>query len=202
MGLFSKRDKAVAADRDAADGSRTSPADTRTTRVAAPGAYEVRPSMGSLSLRIALTVAGAVAMIVSALSTWFAGGVDRTGTELTYRVLSPVGSLGDTKTEIFTSVGAVVLALAALALLGLAFSTGWLTRLAGALGIVAVVMFGVRLFRAADADLFSLMGIGAWLLLLGGVLALIGGFMGTARRVVVDREREVVTSDRPADRVD
>ncbi|HZA60163.1 MAG TPA: hypothetical protein VE754_00595, partial [Actinomycetota bacterium] len=77
----------------------------------------------------------------------------------------------------------VVIVLGLLALLGLAFRTGWLTRLAAALGVIAFVLFLITVYRAgADRDLTDI-GIGMWVILAGSVLALIGGFLG-ARRVM------------------
>jgi hypothetical protein len=70
--------------------------------------------------------------------------------------------------------GAIVLGL--LALLGLAFRSGWLTRLAGALGIVGFVLVAIELYRANGGQAFQ---FGAWLALVGGIVALIGGFFGT-----------------------
>jgi hypothetical protein len=181
------------------DEDRTWRLEPTTTHVAAPGAYEVRPAMGSLGMRIGLTVLGAAAMIASAFLVWFAAGFALAGTELSYGVLSPVGEIGDAGATMVESVGIVAIGLGAFALLGLAFATGWLTRLAGALGIVAFAMYVIRLFtEGGDTPVLEVIGLGAWIFLAGSVLALVGGFMGTARRVVVPEERDVVTGSRPA----
>ena len=65
-------------------------------------------------------------------------------------------------------------------MLGLAFRSGWLTRIAGALGIVGFVLVAIELFRANGGQALQ---AGAWVALAGSVVALIGGFFGT-RRVV------------------
>jgi hypothetical protein len=82
----------------------------------------------------------------------------------------------------------VIIVLGVVALLGLGLRTGWLTRLAAALGLLVFLASVITLYRATG-ETFSLFGIGAWLVLIGSILALIGGFMG--RRPVVER---VVTS--------
>ncbi|HJV04403.1 MAG TPA: hypothetical protein VJ868_03995, partial [Actinomycetota bacterium] len=83
------------------------------------------------------------------------------------------------------SVGFVTIILGLLALLGMAFRTGWLTRIAGALGIVVFVLYAITLYRVPGDAGFGEIGIGAWLVLIGGILALIGGFLGT--RTVVQQ---------------
>jgi hypothetical protein len=88
--------------------------------------------------------------------------------------------------------------LAALALIGLALSRGWVTRLAGALAIVAAAGFVIRLAQQGHEGqgLLNVIGTGVWLLAAAGLVTLIGGFMGTARSVVVPDERDVVTGHR------
>jgi peptidoglycan/LPS O-acetylase OafA/YrhL len=72
------------------------------------------------------------------------------------------------------------------ALVGLAPRSGWLTRLAGVLGIAGFVLVMVQMFRASGDQT---PGPGAWLCLAGGIAALIGGFLGTRRRTEVVEER-------------
>jgi hypothetical protein len=134
---------------------------------------------GGLSIvRILLTLAGAAAMIVGAFAPYIASV---NGVELTYRALFRI----DTTTAAFAaSVGGVMIVLGLLAIVGLAFRSGWLTRLAGALGIVAFVLFVIELFRAPGALAAGDIGWGAWLALAGAIVALIGGFL-TSRPAVV-----------------
>ena len=156
---------------------------------------DVGPSAGGLSSRIILTILGAALMIAGAFLGWFnfgdvPAGVDlpgNTGTELSwslfYSTETPFAAPGDPQT-FFTSAGFVVIVLGLLALLGLALNTGWLTRLAGALGIVAIVAWAITLYRVANEDFgIGEIGIGAWMVLAGGLVVLIGGFLGS-RRVV------------------
>jgi hypothetical protein len=144
---------------------------------------------GTLGARILLTVLGAAGMIIGAFLAWFGGEQAPTeGTEGTsmnwsifYSTEDPFGA------DFITSAGFVAIVLGLLALLGMAFRTGWLTRLAGALGIVAIVLYVITLYRVEGADFgVGEIGIGAWLVLIGGILALIGGFLGT-RTVVAQR---------------
>jgi hypothetical protein len=142
--------------------------------------------------RIIFTIIGGAAMIVSAFLSWFrfeapAGATDVPRTagvnldwSLFYSTADPFGA------NFYTSAGLVAIILGVLALLGLAFATGWLTRLAGALGIVAVVLFAITLYRVPEQE-FDLtdIGVGAWVLALGSLVALIGGFLGSRRAVVV-----------------
>lgn len=136
--------------------------------------------------RFSLSILGSAAMIVGAFLTWFridapAGAVgvpESTGIDLSwsifYSTADPFGA------SFYSSAGVVAIALGVVALLGLAFRSGWLTRIAGALGIVAVVLFAITLFRVPGQD-FGLgeIGVGAWLAAGGGLVALIGGFFGT-----------------------
>jgi|SRR5687768_917941 hypothetical protein len=152
--------------------------DTAVVReTATPTRAVVGPGPGTIAGRVVLTTLGAAGMIVGAFLEWFGG--DR-GTDLSYRVFfQPVS---EANPVFVTSAGFVVIAIAVLALLGLAGN--WITRLAGALGIAAFVLFAISVYRAETASTFlESIQIGAWLVLAGSVIALIGGFVG-ARRVV------------------
>jgi hypothetical protein len=165
--------------------------DAATTTVApAPAVVEGGPPAGGLTVRIILTLLGAAAMILGAFLDWFrfdapagAEGVDTLGTNTDWSIFY---STEDPFTDVnfFMSAGLVAIVLGLLALLGLAFRTGWLTRLAGALAIIAIVLYAITLYRVPDGD-FTVadIGLGAWLVLAGGLIALIGGFLGS-RRVI------------------
>jgi hypothetical protein len=134
---------------------------------------------GALSIvRILLTVAGAAAMIVGAFAPYVASV---NGVEITYRAFFRIDT---TRAAFAASVGGVMIVLGLLAIVGLAFRSGWLTRLAGALGIVGVVLFAIDLFRAPGTLAAGDIGWGAWLTLAGAIVALIGGFF-TSRPAVV-----------------
>jgi len=159
-------------------------------------AVDVGPSAGGLSSRIILTLLGAGAMILGAFLSWFnfpgglPPGVEDPGTagiewnwSILYSTEDPFGA------SFFASVGFVAIVLGLLALVGLALRTGWLTRLAGALALVVVILYAITLYRVPAEEAgpggFSIgqIGIGAWLVFAGGLVVLIAGFLGS-RRVV------------------
>lgn len=175
---------------DAPTAGTTPVAPVATTAATTTAPVDVGPSAGGLSMRIILTLLGAALMIGGAFLGWFNFGDVPEGAELPgaagiefswtsfYSTEDPFGA------GFFTSAGFVAIILGLLALLGLALSTGWLTRLAGVLGILIVVAYAITLYRVEDAGLsISEIGLGAWLVALGGLIVLIAGFLGS-RRVV------------------
>jgi hypothetical protein len=187
-------------DSDAHDHAAAAPGHTHdapttgATPVTAPAtttaAVDVGPSAGGLSLRIILTLIGAALMILGAFLGWFNFGdvpegaqvPGAAGTEMNWSILydtdDPFGA------SFFTSIGFIAIVLGLVALLGLALKTGWLTRLAGVLGIVVVVLYAITLYRVEDAGLsISELGIGAWMVAAGGLIVLVAGFLGS-RRIV------------------
>jgi hypothetical protein len=148
--------------------------------------YEVRPSMGGLAARMVLTIAGAAGLVIGGLMPWFRP-LRLDGTDLGYRVFYSFGERAASD-SVFASAGFAMILLGAAAVIGLAFATGWLTRLAGALGVVGIGLFLVTLYRAPDVALPEAVGFGAWIVLAGGIVTLIGGFMGTARMAAVPAE--------------
>ena len=137
---------------------------------------------GTLAARMLLTVLGAAGMIVGAFLKWLSQA-NQLGTDIEVQVLWSFNVEG--QAGFVSSVGFVTIILGLLALLGMAFRTGWLTRIAGALGIVVFVLYAITLYRVPGDAGFGEIGIGAWLVLIGGILALIGGFLGT--RTVVQQ---------------
>lgn len=127
------------------------------------------------AVRIVLTFIGAAAMIVGVFMAWTGS---RAGADLSWKAF--ISTSFDASHTFLTSVGAVFIALALLGLLGLAASSGWLTRLAGALGIVGFALVAVEIYRAHNQTLLSDgLGIGAWVALIGSLVLLIAGFFGT-----------------------
>lgn len=162
-------------------------------------AVDVGPTVGGLSGRIILTLLGAAGIIIGAFLEWFsfgaeveaqagAAGVDvpgGAGTDLSWSIFYSTDD--PTGPSFFASAGFVAIVLGLLALLGLALRTGWLTRLAGALAIVAIVLYAITLYRVPDQDLsISQVGLGAWVTLAGGLIVVIGGFLGSRRVVAVN----------------
>jgi hypothetical protein len=147
------------------------------TRAVATG-----PSPAGLAVRVILTLAGAGLMIVSAFLDWIG---DLTGVDLGVDVLWTTSP--ETEADFIASAGFVAIILGLIAIVGLAPRTGVLTSLAGALGIVTFILFVVTIYRT-EADIEAGIGdveLGGWLLLAGGVVALIGGFFGARPAAVV-----------------
>jgi hypothetical protein len=143
-------------------------------------------SWAGLSMRILLTLAGAAGMIVSAFLNWVnaPGGVE--GVELDIRtVWIPQREYVATEASFVETMGFAAIVLGLIAIIGLAPRSGWLTRLAGAVGIIGFILFVVQLYRSSGAFDVEDLRLGAWLLIGGSVLALIGGFLGTRIRYVM-----------------
>lgn len=79
-----------------------------------------------------------------------------------------------------TSPGAVMLVLAAVTVLGLLIRRGWLTSVAGALGLITAVLVTVQIQRA-NAGWFPAIpekiGVGLWVSAAGSVATLVAGFL-------------------------
>jgi hypothetical protein len=155
----------------------TTAAHTHDTAAAPPPAMDVRPTAGGMVARILLTLLGAAGLIIGAFLSWAFGdpGVN-VGPEAFYTTNVP------TDASLVTSAGGIVILLGILAILGLAPRTGWLTTLAGVLGIVAFALVLITLYRLDQS--VSDVQIGLWLVLAGGVVAVIAGFFGARPRAV------------------
>jgi hypothetical protein len=149
----------------------------------------IRP--GGMAARLILTLLGAAGMIYGAFLDWLMELSPSRGIDADWSVFFTPNA-GEAAT-IWSSAGFVIILLGVLAVVGLAFRTGWLTSLSGALAVAAMVMLAITFYRVAELDLgIQDFGVGAWLIVAGGLLALIGGFFGARQRViVVDRERVV-----------
>jgi hypothetical protein len=133
-------------------------------------------SGSGLAGRVLLTLLGAAGLVIGAFLDWWQGVV---GTDLTNHAYWQE-SFGTTGNFVQTA-GFVSIVLGLLAVVGLASGSGAVSRLAGALAVAAFVLFAIQVYRA-EGGLESLR-VGAWMLLGGGVVALIGGFLGRPRVV-------------------
>jgi hypothetical protein len=135
-------------------------------------------SWAGLAVRIVLTLVGAAGLVISAFLDWAQGNA---ASDIGVRGLWST-NFGHPGNDWLTTFAPIMVGLGLLAIVGLAPRTGWLTSLAGALGIAVFVMFLVQLYRAdftvSDLD------PGAWVGLAGAVVALIAGFFGTRTTVV------------------
>jgi hypothetical protein len=148
--------------------------------------YETRGTAAGVGARIALTLLGAAGLIIGAFMEWTGGLL---GTKLDVRAFwtTTFRSTG----MFVATVGFVMIVLGLVAIVGLAIGSGWLTRLAGAVGVAAFVLLGIELYRSAADDAFD---IGAWIALAGAVVALVAGFFGP-RQVVSSPTSTVVVNN-------
>lgn len=144
----------------------------------ATAAVTVGPAPGGVAGRILLTLLGAAGMIVGAFVPWIRGS-ETTGVD---RQFSVFFSTGAGESGFITSAGFVLIVLAVLALLGLAFRVGWLTSLAGALGLLAMVLFVITVLRSGGG--IGDLSFGTWLSVVGSILALIAGILGSRDRIL------------------
>jgi hypothetical protein len=158
--------------------------DERRTEVA------VGPGAGGMVSRVVLTLLGAAGLIIGAFLPWFRfevgeiqAGTNLTGVNTSWTMFYSTDF--PFPADIYQSAGGVMILLGILAILGLVFRTGWLSTLAGVLGIVGVALVVISLLRVTDIETgFSNIGIGLWITLAGAVLAVLGGFFGARPRVV------------------
>jgi len=139
--------------------------------------------LGTAGQSMLLTLAGAAGMILSAFLVWVRPD-DMRGTDLSYRVFYRTTLAGGP--TFFRSAGGVAIAIGFFAVIGLAFRAGWLTRLAGALGIIAFGLFTITMYRMGT-DVPTAFGAGPWFLLGGGIVAMFGGFVATRPKMIVTK---------------
>ncbi|GAA2011297.1 hypothetical protein GCM10009839_01710 [Catenulispora yoronensis] len=130
-----------------------------------------------MTSRLLLTALGAAGLIGGAFMDWTR---NVQGTHISWRALYD-SAFGST-TDLVQSVGGVSILVGLVAVLGLADASGWLTRLAGAVGVVGLVLFVIEVQRSSDHGL----QIGMWLALAGSVLCIAAGLGGSRDTVVVD----------------
>jgi hypothetical protein len=120
--------------------------------------------------RLVFTLIGGAALIVGAFLDW---SRDTTGVNMTNHSL--VKTEFFTQSDIVKTAGGIAVLLGLVALVGLADRTGWLTRLAGALGIVLFVLFAIEVYRSSHHQL----QVGSWFALGGGIVLVLGGMLGS-----------------------
>jgi len=155
-------------------------------------AYEAEVETGGAGRqvgRLIATLIGVAALVAGAFLKWTAA---RTGDKLTLRAL--VQTDFGAQSDIAKTVGGLSILIGLVAVIGLVDRTGWLTRLAGAAALVVSVMFAIETYRSSSDFSAALRAthVGSGLELVGGLVLLIGGFLG-ARVVrvpaVVEQER-------------
>jgi hypothetical protein len=128
----------------------------------------------------ALIVVGGVLLITSAFLEWLPEGPKGTGVPIQF-LWSPAPRPAP---NFFSSLGFVVMVLGVLSLLGATLQSGFLPSLAGVVGIVVFVLALITLYRVETPYPLGIgnVGIGAWLVLVGGLIALIGSFLRSRAR--------------------
>jgi hypothetical protein len=125
--------------------------------------------------RRTLTLIGAAALIVGACLNWTQNTL---GTNLTFRSLLQEDFA--TRADVVRTSGGIAILLGIVALVGLVDRKAWLSRLAGLAAIAEFVMLAIEVYRGSGRTL----QIGAWLLLAGGVVLLLGGSVHERNRYI------------------
>jgi hypothetical protein len=142
-----------------------------------------------LALRVLLSIGAAILLLLGSFLEW-ANGTDGAALAIESYWETDPGTAG-----FLSSAGLVTAICGAVIILGLAFRGGWLTRFAGAVALVAFTLVVIQLGRAGSLDSLENVGIGLWLVLAGGVLALIGGFFPATRTVAATTVEDSDTDD-------
>jgi hypothetical protein len=152
--------------------------DVTTTRANGITDYTTDPEPSGFTwtylIRVLLTIGAAACFIVGAFTAWMG---NLRGNDLSIRFFYSTDV--HAPANFFMSGAILLIALAILALAGLAVASGWPTRLAGALGLVAFLLLVVELYRSPTFNPPQDIGLGMWLTLAGALLALFGGVIGT-----------------------
>jgi hypothetical protein len=132
-----------------------------------------------IASRLLLTALGAAGLIVGAFLKWTR---DTKGIDLGWRAVYQ--DTFHSTTDSVRSIGGGAIVLGLLALLGLAERSGWLTRAAGALGVVGVAMVIIEVERSLDHSLQW----GVWSALAGSVLCVAAGMAAVRETVTTSVE--------------
>src|ERR1700693_16756 len=132
-----------------------------------------------LGTRVVLTLVGATAMIIGAFLDWTTA---LPGVHLSNRAFLNTGFVRSDNFPMTAGFSMIVIGL--VAVVGLALAEGWLTRLAGALGIVAFALFAIPIYRTQGIETI---GAGAWISLAGAFVVPVAGFFGV-RQTIVDTD--------------
>ena len=157
------------------------PADTREPMRMGTGMV-----LGTAGQSMLFTLVGSAGLIVAAFLDWIRPDGIR-GIDIGYRAFYRTNFSVDA--TFLRSAGGVAILIGILAILGLAARSGFITRFAGALGIIAFALFTITMYRA-DFDLPRALGPGMWVMLGGGIVTMFGGFFASRPRVVVTNTTE------------
>lgn len=144
-------------------------------------------SAGRGLLRMALTLIGAAGIVVGAFLQWV-GTTD--GIDLPFRAYWRTNF--SVTTTFVTSAGFAAVVVGLAAVVGLATVSGWLIRLAGAVGLAAFVLMVISMVRSDAVTVPQDVGTGLWLLLAGAIVTLVAGFVPATH--LVDRQTVTTTT--------
>jgi hypothetical protein len=144
---------------------------------------------GGLAARLVLGILGAAGMIIGPFLDW---APEVAGTQIQFRAFFSTEATGEA--GFAASVGFTLLILGIIALVGLAFRSGWLTSLAAGLGLLACILIVVTVYRAPGEAGIGDLQLGFWLAAVGSLLALVASMFGAGRRAAGVRSR-------PAERI-
>jgi hypothetical protein len=130
-----------------------------------------RPFAAVSVVRFILTLAGAAALVIAVFQVWINSANGDALAFDAYWKMNPA-----TDVNFWRSAALVPLGCAVLGVIGLMSLSGWISRLAGAIAIVAFGLIVVELARA-DATLPDAIGSGLWWMLGGGVVLVIGSMV-------------------------
>ena len=138
--------------------------------------YGTSYKMGGVGMRLFLTLLGTAGLVIGACLKWV-DGIDGTKLDIRAFWMTPFHSTG----VFVQTAGFAMIVLGLVAVLGSVLGSGWLTRLAGAVAIVALILFAIEVFRSPANENVQL---GVWVVSAGALVTLVAGFFG-ARTLVV-----------------
>jgi hypothetical protein len=130
-----------------------------------------RPFAAMSVVRVVLTLAGAAALVIAVFQVWINSANGDALAFDAYWKMNPA-----TDVNFWRAAALVPLGCAVLGVIGLMSLSGWISRLAGAIAIIAFGLIVVELARA-DATLPDAIGSGLWWMLGGGVVMVIGSLV-------------------------
>ncbi len=140
-------------------------------------APQTAPAANTNSTAMILGVLAGVLMVAGAMFFDWLSGVDSKGTDSGVSIFWSTDPAGEPM--FFASAGFVVLIMAAITLIGAAMKRyGWVLY-GGVLGVLGYVLVMISFYRFEGTDLgIGDAGLGLWMILGGGVLAIVSGVMG------------------------
>lgn len=123
-----------------------------------------------------LGVVGAALIVVGAFVDWVSNIPDTAGLDAPIAVFWSTDLTGEA--TFINSGGFVLIVIALITLIGAVASRGGVLMLGGVLGVIAYALLLITLLRFPGVEVgIGDIGLGLWAVLLGGILAIVGGAM-------------------------